>query len=517
MSDYYVSVKGNDAIGDGSQNKPWRHIQYTLDHLNYGSGVVPRINLVKGIYQENLVIHKPVVIKGAGVGQVSAYPSDPLTPVQDVSEIVRADTGLPSILIENANSVNLQDLVVWGGGIRAANTRFIAAHIEVQQSLGLFGIQLEKCPLFYITNSRIQTGVNMASDYGLDVMASEGEINSSYLGDDFDHVININPFGPNEKLNPYQDFTAPHITIRDVTIDGSKIYYADGIRIQGPIFAFIENTKITRTHPDNEPADKGPLWSPPYAGIQVGGYIGLGVLPYVKLDGVTTAGFDVGIGTAQEGYDLIVQNSSISGNKYAVETSYVGYTNIAQPHIDFGGGYHGSVGKNTFSQGGQYAFYNDTPYDVDACYDDWNVLPIQIDPQRIFDKLDNLSRGRVKWNCTQAYVIQPTAISKNTLTATPAGRTVTVVKDDLCYLGPGPVYDTISAVKAGQVLPLIGIGGGIDYFIVENPIYTGVHCWVRIGSAHYDGNLNDLKRILPPPTPTPVPTSTLTPMPTRVR
>jgi hypothetical protein len=94
---------------------------------------------------------------------------------------------------------------------------------------------------------------------------------------------------------------------------------------------------------------------------------------------------------------------------------------------------------------------------------------------------------------------------------------VNVVKDDLCYLGPGPVYDTVSAVKAGQVLPLIGIGDESDYFIVENPVYKGVACWVRSGSAHYDGNSADLRHIPPPPTPTPRPTSTLTPTPTRGR
>jgi hypothetical protein len=517
-SDYFVSIKGDDAKGNGTQGKPWRHVQYALNHVVPVGGAVPRIILAKGVYKENLVIQKAVIIQGAGVGQVSTWPNDPLTPTQDISEIVRADTSLPSILADNAVSVNLQDLVVWGGGIRAVNTRFIASQIEVQQSLGLFGIQLENCPLFYITGSKILTGTNMPSDYGLDLEASEGEINSSYLGDDFDHTININPVGTNGKLNPDQTFAAPHITIRDVTIAGSKIYYADGIRIDGPVFAFIESTQITRTHPDNEPANKGPLWSPPYAGIQLGGWIGLGVLPYVKIDGVTTSGFDVGIGTAQEGYDLIVQNSSIAGNTYAVQTSYAGYTGVNLPQLDFGGGYHGSVGKNTFGKDGKYAFYNDAPYKVDACYNDWQVLPNQIDSQRIFDKLDNPSKGRVNWSCSQqSYVIQPTPPSKVSPTATPGGRTVAIVKDDLCYLGPGPVYETVSAVKSGQVLPLIGIGDGVDFFIVENPIYKGVHCWVRIASTRFVGNTGDLRRILPPSTPTPIPPPTLTPTPTRRR
>jgi hypothetical protein len=249
----------------------------------------------------------------------------------------------------------------------------------------------------------------------------------------------------------------------------------------------------------------------------LGGYIGLGVLPYVKLDGLTTAGFDVGIGTAQEGYDLIVQNSSIAGNTYAVEAAYVGYPGTKKPHLDFGGGSHGSLGKNTFGQSGQDAFFNDAPYDVDACYNNWSVPPAQIDDQRIFDKLDDPSKGRVKWNCPQAYVIQPTTHTLEVPTATPARLVVNVVKDDLCYLGPGPVYDTVSAVKAGQVLPLIGIGDGGDYFIVENPVYKSVACWVRSGSVLYNGNSAGLRHIPPPPTPTLRPTSTPTPTPTRGR
>ncbi len=507
-SDYYVSVKGDDASGNGSQSKPWRHIQYAINHVNPQAGSVPQINLLKGIYEENLVIKKPLILKGAGAGQVTTSPSDPLTPLQDISLIQRADANLPSLLIENATSVNLQDLVVWGGGVRAVNTRFIAHHIEVQYSQGLYGIQLEKCSLFYIEDSKIMTSAGLYSDLGLDLQGSEGEINNSYLGDLFDHVINIIPTGPGEKINPYESFTPPHVTIRNVEIAGSNIYYADGVRIQGPTFVFIENSKITRTHADNEPAGTGVSHNPPYAAIEVGGWITIGPPTYVKVDGVTASGFDVGIGTAQEGFGLFVQNSSFSGVTHAAETYYNGYTNVEQPHVDFGGGYYGSVGKNSFSPVEEYGFYNDAPYDVDACYNNWNVDASQIDPQRIYDKLDNGSKGRVKWQCPLADMILPTKPERKVANPTPTstGRTVTVHNDDLCYAGPGPRYEVVSAVKSGQVLALVGRGEASAYFVVVNPVY-GDQCWVRTSSVKFEGNPDELRIIVIPPT------STVTPRP----
>jgi hypothetical protein len=415
-TDFYVSVKGNDSTGDGSQAKPWRHIQYAIDNAKPAAGTTLTIHLLKGIYEENLVIKRGLTIVGAGVGIASTYPNDPLLPVQEVSVIVRdLKSQAPGILIQNASAVNLQNLVVMFGGLRAVNTRLTLYNVEVQRSRGLYGVQIEDCFVFYLEKVKITTELNVASDYALDVMASDGDVLNSSMGDDFDHVINLSPVGPNDQIDPYSPYQAHSVTIRDSEIAGSKIYYADGVRILGAMNVRISNTTITRTHPDNEPASTGAPHNPPYAGVEISGYLtkanieGKGV-PTVELDGVTTSGFDVGIGVSAESMNVLVKNSSVNAVTHGVETSYVGYSNTIYPHVDFGGGSlssgvgvpassNGSVGDNTFDTSSPYAFYHDAPYGITACHNNWGVANNAIDSTRIYDHLDNASLGRVSWDC----------------------------------------------------------------------------------------------------------------------
>jgi hypothetical protein len=426
VTDFYVSVKGSDSAGDGSQVKPWRHIQYAIDHAQPAAGATLMIHLLKGIYQENLVINRGGVnIVGAGVGAASTYPNDPLTPIQDVSVIVRDLTKYaPGILIQDATDafVSLQNLVVFYGGLRAVNSRLQLKNVEVQQCLGLYGVQIEKGVTFTLDHVKITTGNNTRSDYGLDIEGTDGhagsggDILNSYVGDLFDHAINIAPFGPAQS----QDFFAPYryplgVKIWDSQIAGSNIYYADGIRIQGPTNVDIRNTAITRTHPDNELANTGASHNPPYAGVEINGYLTQanteGVsLTQVQLDGVTTSGFDVGVGIGVEGMYVLVKNSSLSALTHDVETSYVEYSNTVYPHVDFGGGSlssgagipapsNGSVGANTFGANSPYAVYHNAPYGITACHNTWGVVNNAIDAQRIYDKIDDPSKGRVTWNC----------------------------------------------------------------------------------------------------------------------
>jgi hypothetical protein len=403
-ADVYVSVKGSDSSGDGSPAKPWRHIQYAIDNATQPAGTALTIHLVKGIYEENLVVHRPLQIIGAGVGVPSVNADDPLTPIQEISLIHRQNPGGgPGILIENATSVKLQDLVAFGGGVRAVNTRFIMVNVEVQQSTGLYGVQIEDCFIFYIEKSKIMTGT-LRSDYGVDIIDSDGTILETYLGDLFDHVINISPIGAGEKIDPYKPFQAEYVSIRDSTIAGSNIFYADGIRIQGATNARISNTKITRTHPDNEPAASGTTHNPPYAAIDIGGYLTKANIEgrpatKVELDGVTTGGFDVGVGMSVESINVMVANSTLSALGKDVTTSYVGYTDTVFPRVDFGGGDLSGAGGNTFSTGNVYAFFHDAPYDVSACNNQWGVSPSQVDATRIRDKLDVAGVGRVNWDC----------------------------------------------------------------------------------------------------------------------
>jgi hypothetical protein len=177
----------------------------------------------------------------------------------------------------------------------------------------------------------------------------------------------------------------------------------------------ISNTTISRTHPDNEPASAGELHDPPYAGVEIAGYLSQANIegaatPTVELDGVTTSGFDVGVGIGVETMNVLVKNSSLSAVTHDVETTYHGYSNTVYPHVDFGGGSlssgvgvpdpsNGSVGNNSFATNASYAFYHTAPYGVTACHNTWGVANSAIDPTRIYDHLDKASVGRVTWAC----------------------------------------------------------------------------------------------------------------------
>jgi hypothetical protein len=509
--EFYVSIQGDDLTGNGTQAKPWRHIQYAIEHLPaLGPGQTPRINLAKGIYNEDLLIHKALTLRGAGVGAVSTLPGDPLTPIAEISVIARqGPSDAPGILIEAADSVTLDSLVVFGGGLRAVETRLIMRNVEVQASVGLYGVQLERSPLFYIEDSRILTSLSH-SDFGLHIIDSSGEINTSYIGDLFDHVIEINPYsatGDNPK--------PPGVTVREVTLAGSNVFWADGIRVLGAAFLQVENTHITRTHPDNEaPIFVGNQF--PYAGIEVRGSTPGGNSLVAHIDNVTIGGFDTGIAVMQEGgYGLKVQNSSIAADTYDVWMSYQGYQ--IPPGIDFGGGQHGSAGKNFFDPGAQYGFHNDVPYDVDACYNNWGVAAAKIDAERIYDELDNSANGRVHWNCPQADIIglpgTPTlqrAAATPDASARPNHWTAVVLQADLCYEGPGADFEVVSALRSGDSVEVLGLGEGRGYFVVRNPIYYDP-CWVRVTALDFPGAIDSL-RIFPAPTqPGAVVTPTATP------
>jgi polygalacturonase len=328
-SDFYVSVKGSDSAGDGSQAKPWRHVQYAVDHAQPAAGATLVIHLLKGIYQENLIIKRGGVnIVGAGVGLASTYPDDPLTPVQEVSIIVRDLTkDAPGILIQDATDafVTLQNLVVFYGGLRAVNSRLQLKNVEVQQCLGLYGVQILNGVTFTLDHVTVTTGLTH-SDYGIDIEGTDGhagsggDILSSSVGDLFDHAINIAPFGPGQVQNFFAPYQHPlSVKIWDSQIAGSSIYYADGVRIQGAANVDIRNTTITRTHPDNEAANTGASHNPPYAAVEMAGYVtkanteGVSLIQ-VALDGVTTSGFDVGVGIAVEGtYVLVHDQATWSG------------------------------------------------------------------------------------------------------------------------------------------------------------------------------------------------------------
>lgn len=87
----------------------------------------------------------------------------------------------------------------------------------------------------------------------------------------------------------------------------------------------------------------------------------------------------------------------------------------------------------------------------------------------------------------------------------------TVVLDALCWEGPGPAYEVVSAVRKGTQVTLLGRGGTGAWWVIDNPIYHDP-CWVEADVLQFPAgfNLSGLQVFTPPPTPT----LTLTPVPT---
>ena len=100
-----------------------------------------------------------------------------------------------------------------------------------------------------------------------------------------------------------------------------------------------------------------------------------------------------------------------------------------------------------------------------------------------------------------------------TFTPFPTPQNPLVVKDALCWLGPGPVYEVVSSVKTGTRVELLGRGSVGAWWIIKNPRYNDP-CWLQADALQFDAgyDLTNLKVFNPPPTPTPIPTDT--PVPT---
>lgn len=532
-TDYYVSVLGSNSTGNGSNAKPWRTIQYALDHANYVGSKIVTINLAKGIYNENIVIDEEVIIRGAGSSKVVSTTTNPEIPVQKVSVIARQiPANIPnsetvkSVYAIGAGTVRLENLNVFGGGVTAEDSDFEMENVIVNGVTGFYGVQVTDSS-FSILNSRIETQAGYYSDYGFNIIASSGFFTNSYVGDHFDHVINIIPWGPPPAVDLYNLPTPINIYITGAIIEGSPIYWADGIRIQGPADVIIQGSKITRAA-GGEVASSGIAHNTPYAGIEVNGWMIDGnKMRRVEILNTNISGYDVGIGLNLETYELKVQGSAIQGVSYGVKTAYNTYTGSGFPTVDFGGGPLGSQGKNVFSNLPKYAFDHDTgPYDVSACYNTWQVLTSQIDKLRIYDKLDKPSLGRVKWDClgspagtSQAglEVVIPT----KTLTPTPTitGLVAIPLQNANCRLGnSASMFDIADTLFAGEQYTPVSRGRDNLWLAFIGPTY-GARCWVYVDNLTLlvNSEETDLENIpedfLPVVPYPPRPTPTFTPEP----
>lgn len=104
----------------------------------------------------------------------------------------------------------------------------------------------------------------------------------------------------------------------------------------------------------------------------------------------------------------------------------------------------------------------------------------------------------------------------STPTAVGTTQNPTVILDALCWEGPGPVYEVVSAVRKGTEVTLLGRGSVGAWWVIDNPIYHDP-CWVEADVLKFPAgfNLSGLPVFNPPPTPTLTPTPIPSVTPTR--
>lgn len=93
-------------------------------------------------------------------------------------------------------------------------------------------------------------------------------------------------------------------------------------------------------------------------------------------------------------------------------------------------------------------------------------------------------------------------------TPTPGEGTLKVMKDFPCYTGPGPAYNTLSTLKAGTQLQIVGYGFGGGWLVAFHPNLQGQHCWIDEDFVTTNVPVGDLRLISVPPKPTSTPSAT---------
>ncbi len=110
--------------------------------------------------------------------------------------------------------------------------------------------------------------------------------------------------------------------------------------------------------------------------------------------------------------------------------------------------------------------------------------------------------------------LTPALSATETPTPTATPQTPVVLRDTLCWVGPGNKYEVVSALKIGTRLELIGRGTVDGWWVISNPIYKDP-CWVQANDVQIEPGFDTstLKLISPPPLPTPTWTPSITPTP----
>lgn len=98
-----------------------------------------------------------------------------------------------------------------------------------------------------------------------------------------------------------------------------------------------------------------------------------------------------------------------------------------------------------------------------------------------------------------------------TIPPTPEPQPSTVVTDSLCWKGPGSQYEVISSVTKDTIVELLGTGEVAGWWVIDNPRYPGVACWLPEDNVATDPNLDPSTLNVFPVPPLPTPTITAAP------
>lgn len=96
----------------------------------------------------------------------------------------------------------------------------------------------------------------------------------------------------------------------------------------------------------------------------------------------------------------------------------------------------------------------------------------------------------------------PSTIEIITDTPTPGTPTLKIERDFPCYIGPGPEYATLSTLKAGMQLDVVGYGFGGGWLVAVHPTLNKQHCWIDENFVSVSVPVDQLRLISVPPKPT---------------
>jgi hypothetical protein len=97
------------------------------------------------------------------------------------------------------------------------------------------------------------------------------------------------------------------------------------------------------------------------------------------------------------------------------------------------------------------------------------------------------------------------------VTPTPETDTLIITKDFPCYTGSGPQYNTLSTLKAGTQMNVVGYSFAGGWYVAAHPTLQGKNCWIDEDFVESSVPVGELRLIAAPPKPTPTPS--LTPEP----